>query len=600
MWYDDNNTRWTLEQDSLRSSNIDFTIDEELKEKGLLRLTILITSDSDVQDIPIQYLPLKLIVVFPRLYPYFRPEIFAPNVDLPRHQNVVDKNLCLLPRSSVNWFPESTLAVFLKEQLPKVFAEGIITDLAVLESKEGEQAEPVSEYYPSFPSAPIIFDTTLFDNMKSDSSNVQFLGSVSVGIPPEATMPSRMFIIGSSGTNKELLYSAAPNLSKLFSTHAQGNVYRLKERPPFADPKRDYSWLVELFKMEKVTLEKLKTPIKLKGGFSLENIIGVSFPEEHLPGKLSWGWLFFVCGTSHPAKVNGKINKTGFSKFCYYAKVNRTGYDELSFRIPSLKPLSTKTVAIFGLGALGAPSVIEFAKNGIKEIRLIDFDTVNAGTTVRWPMGMTSVGMYKIDVLETFLNHNYPLVEVKKFNVRIGGNEVGIESDVIHELPTIDQILNGVSLIYDATAESGVSHLLSDEARRREIIYTSVYATPGVWGGVVMRYIPGVTQGCWMCLQYALKEGLIPSPPANRDGNIQAAGCGDISFTGTSFELDNIVSSGVRLAISSLCLNEKGYPNMNTDIGILSLIDDYGNPIFPKWTSHLLDKHSNCPYCNLE
>ena len=161
----------------------------------------------------------------------------------------------------------------------------------------------------------------------------------------------------------------------------------------------------------------------------------------------------------------------------------------------------------------------------------------------------------------------------------------------------MDLVLNGASLIYDATAESGVSHFLSVAAKQRGIPFISLYGTPGVWGGTVIRVAPAKTKGCWMCFQYALRDGLIPHPPSDINGNIQAAGCGDISFTGTSFELGDIVNQGVCMAVSTLCAPEGGYPELNGDIGVLSLVDDHANPVFPRRSGHQLTIHPGCPYC---
>ena len=38
----------------------------------------------------------ELRVVYPDSFPFMRPEVFAPGLLLERHQNPVDRNLCLL------------------------------------------------------------------------------------------------------------------------------------------------------------------------------------------------------------------------------------------------------------------------------------------------------------------------------------------------------------------------------------------------------------------------------------------------------------------------------------------------------------------------
>ena len=47
--------------------------------------------------------------VEPEAFPLFRPEVFAEELSLPRHQNPLAKNLCLLPRPSQFWDVSKTI-----------------------------------------------------------------------------------------------------------------------------------------------------------------------------------------------------------------------------------------------------------------------------------------------------------------------------------------------------------------------------------------------------------------------------------------------------------------------------------------------------------
>jgi len=601
MWYVINSERWEREQESLNAIGVTFTVDEGAKAAGYIRLQVSVTPDSSILEIPGRFLPLELTIVYPGTFPFFRPDVYAPDISLPRHHNPVEKNLCLLPRQTSHWLPETTIGEYLTEQLAKVLRAGEIVAAEILQANDEEQGEPVSEYYPSTANAPVLIDTDGFDSLPASEKEVDYLGSFSAGFPPQANLPSRIWALECFDANQNSLGKLPQNIHHAFPTRTTGEVYRLAERPPNVDAAKDYAWLLELIKQNKVPFIKPKSSLALKKGDTINQIIGVSFPEEHSPGKYSWGWLFIIGFTHHQSKtVNKKIVLVPVKGF-YYAKANRINMSELGFRIQSLKPLRNKTVAIFGLGALGGSSAIELAKNGTSVLRLIDFDTVGGGTIVRWPLGVSAAGMYKTDALAKFISENYPYTQVYPLLYRVGASEVGPSATPpagVSSEAFMDAVLDGASMIYDATAETGASHFLSEEAKKRGIHFVSVYATPGVWGGAAMRVVPASTKGCWMCFQYALKDGLIPSPPVNRDANIQAVGCGDISFVGTSFELDNIVSAGVRLAASTLCSPEDGYQELNGDIGILSLVDELGNHIFPKWSAHHLDTHPACPYCN--
>src|ERR671936_164582 len=46
---------------------------------------------------------IPLRIVYPDLFPYFRPEVFAPGLKLGRHQNPFEGNLCLLEAPTRAW-----------------------------------------------------------------------------------------------------------------------------------------------------------------------------------------------------------------------------------------------------------------------------------------------------------------------------------------------------------------------------------------------------------------------------------------------------------------------------------------------------------------
>ena len=91
-WWVHQPGRYEYELAQLDAAGIDYSIDEVARAEGILRLDLNIPSEEGQ--------PLKLQATFPDLYPYFRFEIRAPEIDLPHHQNPFSKNLCLLGRST--------------------------------------------------------------------------------------------------------------------------------------------------------------------------------------------------------------------------------------------------------------------------------------------------------------------------------------------------------------------------------------------------------------------------------------------------------------------------------------------------------------------
>ena len=283
----------------------------------------------------------------------------------------------------------------------------------------------------------------------------------------------------------------------------------------------------------------------------------------------------------------------------YFARPGRAGRQDVLARIPELEPLGQKAVAVFGLGCLGAPSALEFARAGVRGLSLVDHDVVDPATMGRWPFGLTASGTPKAVVLQQFIESNYPATRVRSFVRRVGA--VRTDPATPSEVEALDEIVRGSSLVYDATAEWGVQSLLSDYARERGIAYVAVDATNGGWGGRICRIDPAVTRGCWSCLQMALPDGTIGPPPPGRpdDAFVQPPGCGDPTFTGAGFDMATVALGAVRIAVSTLCRGHGNgaYPATDRDVTIVALRDAQGRMIDPTFRSFPLERHPRCPRC---
>ena len=290
----------------------------------------------------------------------------------------------------------------------------------------------------------------------------------------------------------------------------------------------------------------------------------------------------------------------------YGANVFYASPTDLFARIPELKPLRKKTVAVFGLGCLGAPSVLEFARAGVRCIRLVDFDIVDPGTSVRWPFGFSVAGDQKVAVLQEFITKNHPYTKCAKsdvFDFKVGamrGIDLTKSSPMAQE--TMEKIVADSDLIYDSTAEWGVQHFLTDYASRYQIPYIGLSGTPGAWGGRVVRIIPNRT-GCWSCYRLACNEDIIPEPPYAPDeegeGLVQPTGCADPTFTGAGFDMLQIALMGVRMAVSTMCEGVPGaYPSFDWDAIHITLRIEKGALIAPRFDTYRIDPNPKCPRCH--
>lgn len=278
-------------------------------------------------------------------------------------------------------------------------------------------------------------------------------------------------------------------------------------------------------------------------------------------------------------------------------RAERVGRADMEERIPELRALRDKKVAVVGLGNLGAPSAIELAKAGVGELRIMDHDRVEGGTIVRWPFGLDAIGHGKADYLKNFLNNNFPYADIVSESHRIG--MTGERADGKTESAIINDIFNGIDLIFDATAEYGVQHFLSDMCREIRVPYVCISTTFGIWGGRIYRIIPGKTEGCWVCLQMFREEFKDWVPNEDPKGKVHPKGCASPTFTGANFDSLQISSAGVRLAVATLCDGVTGgYPNFDWDVAVIDFRDSEGKAVAPRWRTFPLKKHAKCARCN--
>jgi molybdopterin/thiamine biosynthesis adenylyltransferase len=316
------------------------------------------------------------------------------------------------------------------------------------------------------------------------------------------------------------------------------------------------------------------------------DIISILFPEETQWRGERDGWMF-LCKTTKQNRFSLRLARGG-----------RAGRADLQGRNPALHGIENKKVAVFGLGCLGAPSALEFAKCGMGELRLLDNDYIEPGTVVRWPFGLqTAAGRDKSTLIANMIAADYPFTKVTYALCRLGRAQWTPERDNgLSEKAILANLIDGADLIYDATAEVTVNRVLSNIAAESGIPYIQVAGTPGMWGGRVVRIRPGEGRGCWSCYRHATMEGDIPSPIADEvNGLVAPEGCSAPTFSGTAFDASEISMAGVRLAISTLMENiEGGYPSIDWDVAVINLRSENGAVIPPQWSIHQLSKHPKC------
>jgi len=548
-------------------------------------------------------------IIFPDLYPYFRPHLFVAGLETDlRHYNPVSGNVCLLSRPTDNWHPAMTVASLFQSQLPRweEAAPRDFTDqrLAI----EDQQAEPINNY---------LGLKNPFQMIICDSS----------WGPPENADTGRMTVAIKGGSRFLLPHiRLAGWVSKLTADQEiDGAIKRILALDTYQEITA--SWIkfpsrgmlinsLSAYKDErqgvvdfiKSQYQPVWAEVMAYTRSNRPGLIGVTFPEESptATGGFRYGWFFVAYAPQSLVTTKGKKHQRGAVEepMCWFIGAENGGPEDFFQRIPEHFNLRDKKIAFFGLGCVGAPSALHLARAGVGELRFLDKDKITPGNLCRWPVGFEAIGRGKVEVITEYIERNYPFTRIGKahyhdpsnndFRMALGEHEKGF-----NERKRLEIMLDGVDLIFDATAEVGINHFLSDLALENNVPYIGIASRPGGWGGSVVRIRPNETEGCYVCYLHRLADGTIPRPAFDPLGDkLQPAGCADVTFTAAGFDVEEISLAGVRMAASTLAQNGiDAYPKITSDVAICSLRKE-GNLTSPQWTSHDLLRHEDCRNCH--
>lgn len=561
-WWERHPGRLEFELKLLEDNGIDYERREDAWAAGILVLKLCFPVGDGKQIV--------LEVCFPDIYPYTRFDVIAPDLELEHHQNPFVKNLCLFGQRSENWLPSFTLYGVLAERLEKTVDAGSSDDQQAMASVEEIQAEPISSYF-SYPDNAFI---VMESDMKIPETSIR--GTFKIRLLPEASSVVRGVMWEVTDQDGVTKSTGRPGLEKIWPIEIVGKWVRVEE--PIGIDDGD-AFLNKLFEQHP-SLRKKKLQ-KASSGFV--DVIGVVYPEESEWRKRSDSWMFVLRADS--------IASGQSPRQPYFARTMRINTSEGLVRVPEVAPLGDKSVAVIGLGAVGWSAAIELARNGIGRLRIVDYDVVDAASTVRWGFGFQAFGKKKGRVIDTFIRENYPFTEVEYVESRLGSGLDGAGKD----LGILESVFEDSDLVIDATAEIGIEQLLSDLSQEFHVPYICMSTRPGAWGGAVARFLPESDSGCWYCFRASLEDGSIPPPPNDPSEFVQPAGCSEPTFTGASFDIQEVSLMGVRLTVSTLCSGTNGgYPEIPWDAAILALRDEKGNLLEPKWHTHRIKQRPSC------
>lgn len=557
--------RFSYELAEFERDGLTFELDQELfAEQGRVVLRGTLPRSTGVVDLEIRY---------PDLYPFVRPEVFARGLELGRHQNPYDGNLCLLDRSSRAWAPSDTAGWLIRERVPLLLDLIESGDDAAMREAEAPQGEPLSTYF------------------ASAISTVIFVPEAALELPQEATAGSGRIAFGANeppnvrirGLLAELVEKKRNRKTKTLATADPVLLER------FGGSRIAFRWVrLDSPPSQNTPMAVLQTIEAARPGFGSppwETVAGgqiaicaAVFAEEVRQGEFEDTWVFVV-----QMRQDGGAGR-------YLIHGDRLSRIDLAQRLPDYVQLDAATVAVSGLGALGSEITIELAKALTGTIRGLDYDTVEAGTTVRWAGGLTAVGHLKTEYLRQRLLADYPYTAFDSLQLQVGASAFLQAAHTENELDVVYRFVEGADLVIEASAEIGIQHALATTAEELGVRQLFAWATEGARGGAV-AYIDPSQGGCWLCLQHHLDDGGIPLPAHGSPNTLQPRGCGAMTYQAAGYDLVPITAQVVRVAAG--VLSESALESSTAYI--CSFPDRPSDP--PRWTTHPIESRESCPIC---
>lgn len=571
-WVDRFPGRLQRELAEFRERSLDFELDQtQLDQQGRVVLRGSLIHEGE---------EIKLEIRYPDLFPYLRPEVVAPELRLGRHQDPYGKNLCLLDASTREWDSDETAASFVVDRVPhllRLLAPGAEEELRESETPQGE---PVSLRFPSLPGTVVLVPDaalSLSESVRTGSGRIAF----SVAEPPRVEVRGLMAELVEKSPKGKATAIAKAESELLRGFGGEEIPFRWARLP---EPPAENTVEGVIAAIEALPSGSGSPPWSAVFGGRI-SVTAVVFREEVAQGESGDAWIFVV-----------RVRQESQPEGAYLVRGQPLSRRVLESRLPSSVRLGDSTVSLVGLGSVGSSLAIELARAGIAELKGMDPDTVEAGSTVRWTLGQSAAGRWKVGALARRMAQDYPLTLFTGTIHRLGQSANNRTARDRSEIEMLEAFLEGADLLVDATAEIGVQHVLSDLAMEHNLAQLYVSSTEGARGGLVARVLPGVT-GCWLCLQHHLEDnGPIRAPARDDAGTIQPRGCGAVTFIGTGFDVLPVVAQGARVAVATLSEDWRGAPEgRRRDLFVCSFDEDRISP--PSWESHPLDPHPRCERC---
>lgn len=493
-----------------------------------------VTSDAQiklgVRELAIVYkehdTELSLTVHFPPDYPFFKAYVYTQrdNICLERHHNPINHEVCLIAGQN-GWEPSLLMAELISQNMSKVLRIADEPRGEFATEHEEPQGEPLSAYLNyTVGTSFLVADITVPKGV-----NEGYFTALKI-----SHREGVHFVLTEIKDKSKITKSQSHELKERFGQNESILGYWKKIKVSSLTEARDLNNNEYLCALVNKDLYKKKKDSISDKGF----LFGIVFEQESGQNKYHLAWRVAYMEPLHQSSQNKVKFHRAFSYKLYALKFEEYGREHRQARIPELTDLTSKTVTIVGCGMLGSQIAIKLAQSGVGELKLIDGDTIDASTTVRYSLGLDFCGLPKVQALKSYIERNYPFTTVDAINYMIGTPVDGVNAK-IHDSAL--NALDNTDMIIDAAAEpSSVSYYLNRRNLQNFKPMLVVTTRPGTWGGEVWN-ISDRNGPCWECLQNYQNDQALPIPVGNDESlPIQPGGCASLTTEGYGFDSDGV------------------------------------------------------------
>lgn len=519
--------------------------------------------------------PIHLRVGFSFLHPFCRADVSAPHAKFARHQNPITKGLCLIAQEEGQWVPGELVADMIARQLTELRAANrarAAKDWGSAAAIEEQLTDPLSAYF----------------NGLGEMFSAAYLER-------DAALPPVAFGLADA----EVSQRGAPTEGKEQSIEVLVHRFRPMEglwlSPPFDLPQRSGAWTDLPARWARVALADCQNAKELLACANAEvERAGMMTP------KLADAWRavdgaplsLTICVADDDADYRGAKRRNGFvcvvtrriGKKVTHEVVRsfEMGVDMFD-RLPIRAALRTKRALLIGCGAIGGFVGMELARAGFGEIIAYDHDNLEPGNYIRWPFGRILWGLPKSFALALMINQQFPWTTADHRIGKVGAasSDLDVARKAKGQNPYIELIalIENADVVIDATASGECQQALAYLCREAPTPLVIGYGTYGAAGGVVAQF-PAAAPACFNCALQDWQGSRLPSPAVDEEGKLLPVGCNAETFTGGSYDLQEVSLQMVRSALALVAPNAFGASDWH--VAVLSHKAN-GKRVLPHW-----------------